>query len=682
MDGRLLTSVRLRNALFLGYDGKCAICKRPLPTGWHADHIVRFCESGRTNVHEMQPLCPPCHIAKTSKENQKMIDFDMTRYELSGWKLRTFQRQFLSALQAVARGAKNSKGITGYMTPSSGKSSLPMMAAQLVEIGFADSLCWVVPRSTLVEQGVAGFYHDPMNPVVKALAGQNKAPIIHPDDVERYNHRAYVTTYQAIAAAPEIHEHWFKSYRTILVLDELHHLADDDDAPAWTKAITPLVELSPFCLRMTGTIERHDGKRIPFVEYEERDVNGEKRLYALRDIEYTRQQALAECAKLEIKFHYCNGMAEYICLKDEKRKQVEISGAGKDERSAVLTTMLAKGEFVTQMLSECLDHFQHFRKETGYSEAKAILVFDRQADATTWGKWVRETYGLKTTVAISNDPKAQANIGHFKKPNNKGGVEVLCTVGMAYEGLDVRNATHLACLNKVRSAPWLEQCFDRPTRVAFKPDGCPLTPESQIAFVWVPDDPWMQEVVSKIQAEQEAGVKERDKRNAQQGGEGTASDSSDPSYVSLNSQLTDLRFGDTKGDFKIKDNVDESAWIKLCQAKYPALRFLQPRTLLEMRSQGAFKDIDQAYAENQGEQATPGWDHSDPYKATLESINILAKKVNHKLFRGPDGQPQWGTVERMIHEHFGIKTYGKRSQSIDTLKQIEQYLITLLSNAS
>lgn len=64
---RLLRGSRLRNALYLAADGRCAHCHDPLLPGWHADHIAPWSRTGRTNVHEMQALCGPCNVRKGAK---------------------------------------------------------------------------------------------------------------------------------------------------------------------------------------------------------------------------------------------------------------------------------------------------------------------------------------------------------------------------------------------------------------------------------------------------------------------------------------------------------------------------------------------------------------------------------------------------------------------------------------
>ncbi len=64
---RTLKSQRLRTVLYESAGGKCQICGIVLDANWHADHIVPWKISGRTNVHEMQALCSTCNLKKGDK---------------------------------------------------------------------------------------------------------------------------------------------------------------------------------------------------------------------------------------------------------------------------------------------------------------------------------------------------------------------------------------------------------------------------------------------------------------------------------------------------------------------------------------------------------------------------------------------------------------------------------------
>lgn len=65
---RALRSGRQRAMLWYAADGKCQSCGKALdPANWHADHIVPHVRTQRTNVHEMQALCPACNRAKGAR---------------------------------------------------------------------------------------------------------------------------------------------------------------------------------------------------------------------------------------------------------------------------------------------------------------------------------------------------------------------------------------------------------------------------------------------------------------------------------------------------------------------------------------------------------------------------------------------------------------------------------------
>jgi hypothetical protein len=65
-EPRSLRSKKLRAALLIYANGKCQICGCDLGKDWHADHIIPWCVTKRTNVHEMQALCPNCNLKKGS----------------------------------------------------------------------------------------------------------------------------------------------------------------------------------------------------------------------------------------------------------------------------------------------------------------------------------------------------------------------------------------------------------------------------------------------------------------------------------------------------------------------------------------------------------------------------------------------------------------------------------------
>ena len=50
---RFLRDPGLRAILYYNADGMCQKCNNPLPDDWHADHVIPWAATQRTNVFEM-----------------------------------------------------------------------------------------------------------------------------------------------------------------------------------------------------------------------------------------------------------------------------------------------------------------------------------------------------------------------------------------------------------------------------------------------------------------------------------------------------------------------------------------------------------------------------------------------------------------------------------------------------
>src|SRR5918997_5658196 len=137
--------------------------------------------------------------------------------------LRAHQQALAGLVAAMARGeATGVTDILAAVTPGGGKSLLPVIAAaRLIEANKVERICWVVPRDSLRLQAEEAF----ADPAWRAALGHSlsvRAADNEPDPSRGL--AGYVTTYQAIAAAPELHLSEIRRRRTLLVVDEVHHL--------------------------------------------------------------------------------------------------------------------------------------------------------------------------------------------------------------------------------------------------------------------------------------------------------------------------------------------------------------------------------------------------------------------------------------------------------------------------
>ena len=46
----------------------CPRCGKPLSCDFHADHVTAYSKGGRTNLYEMQALCPKCNLKKGDRD--------------------------------------------------------------------------------------------------------------------------------------------------------------------------------------------------------------------------------------------------------------------------------------------------------------------------------------------------------------------------------------------------------------------------------------------------------------------------------------------------------------------------------------------------------------------------------------------------------------------------------------
>ncbi len=236
-------------------------------------------------------------------------------------------------MHAVASGqASDVTDVLAAVTPGGGKSLLPVIAAgALLAAGIVDRVCWVVPRDSLRQQAEEAFA-DPAWRTTLGHAVCVRAADNAPDPCRGL--QGYVTTYQSIAAAPELHLAEFRRHRMLLVVDEVHHLpALSDMAPdpiadpaaaeiavGWSRALLPLLETARLRLLLSGTLQRADGRSILWLPYRSgpraktREVDLGAPGWAV--VGYSRAQALLERAVLPVVFGAVDGEASWL---DEAR---------------------------------------------------------------------------------------------------------------------------------------------------------------------------------------------------------------------------------------------------------------------------------------------------------------------------------------------------------------------------
>lgn len=456
---------------------------------------------------------------------------------LQGWKtqpratinvmeLRQHQSEFSRIIDNIIAGESVHKIIVNA-TPGSGKSILPILAGRLITSGLAEALAWIVPRKSLQSQGERGFvdicFREMLNHNLTIRQSTNEV-----NPCRGLN--GWISTYQALSM-DEKRLAWaeFSTKKYVLVLDEFHHISAADEAD-WLKALTPLVEKAEYLVMMTGTMSRGDGKPIAWLHYHNAG-NGltpsTESHDDVRYIHYDRLTALKEKAILPLQFTLSDGRVEWE--KNGQRKKGMLSERAFDAGQAIFTAL--NTEFAEKLLDNGVDHWQEYKKQ--HLGSKLLIVTSDFNHAKKVTARLKEQ-GLYAKIATSHDSsRCLKNLYEFKF----GRLDILVSIAIAYEGMSVKPITHIICLTRIRSAPWITQMVGRAVRV--DPHAGPY--ETQKAYIFAPDDFLFREVVEKIKSEQLAVVQETqegEREERESNGEGAAKE---PDVIPLGSILTGER---------------------------------------------------------------------------------------------------------------------------------------------
>jgi len=426
----------------------------------------------------------------------------ITRGEEGGTKmsLRKHQREFLMAIHRIIAGAPI-RDIYSHVTPGGGKSVLPIIAGKLITAGLVDKLMWIAPRLSLTDQAEREF----INPYFRDLLQHNITIRKSTNEINpcRGLH-GFSTTYNAAGIDEGLLRQEFQRYRYILIMDEFHHVQEDS---LWHQKIAPLFELAAFRIMMTGTLERGDQSRIAFTPYRE---NGKSVIPDLQNglntavIRYTRTDALAEKAIIPLTFHLSDGSAEWEDTRGRKVKVASMDKMDEADANKALYTAL-KTEYADDLLAQGIAHWQEHRKH--YTGAKCLIVTSNINEAK---RHMRNLSGMSARCAIATSEDSAAALKVINKMK-AGKIDVIVTVAMAYEGLSIPEISHIICLTRIRSVPWIEQMTARANRI----DQSAGSYDEQTGHIFAPADPLFKKVMKQIEKEQLPVMEFRNKTSRQ-----------------------------------------------------------------------------------------------------------------------------------------------------------------------
>jgi superfamily II DNA or RNA helicase len=411
---------------------------------------------------------------------------------MGGYLKRQHQKDFETVIDSIIDGSSIKK-ILCKVTPGGGKSALPIITGKLIGAGLVDKILWICPRMSLQSQGERNF----IDPFFREMFDHNlsiRQSTNEPDPCRGLD--GFITTYQAIAAdasqtirtvLPDV-----RKYRYAVILDEFHHV---DVGGEWSKALARIVAEARYLVLMTGTLERGDNRKISYIEYTTSKW-GSERPTMIGDHEtavilYERSAALEDHAILPLHFVFSDGKAAWENYQGREIHSDSFYEVLPKERSAALYAALST-EFAEQLLALALGNFIEYLELV--PSAKMLVVTAGITEARRHFKTLVENSYAAGLATSHETAEAIEQIDNFRL----GRINILVTIAMAYEGLDIPEISHTACLTHIRSKPWIEQMFARAVRINkfAGPWG------DQIAYIFSPDDMLMRAICEEIEREQ------------------------------------------------------------------------------------------------------------------------------------------------------------------------------------
>jgi superfamily II DNA or RNA helicase len=404
------------------------------------------------------------------------------------WEFLRHQQKLIEKCKEIVSGRTAIKRIISHVVPGHGKScSGPILASYLIPAK-VDRICWVVPRTSLQEQAETVFLDGDIR---NALKHSHKIRRATNDINPCRGYIGYTTTYQAIAQdSGDLNKDEFAKHRYGLILDEPQHLELDE---SWHRSIQPLYDQAAFVLMMSGELSRGNRKRVAFVNYKEcgpgrwtPDLTDTDDTFYIQS---TIEEALREQKIIATYFEELDGNVRFMDKEGDIQTET-IGGAGQGENFKLLWGAL-NTEYAFDLLNACYLAFRKHRRQN--PRAKMLVVAPDISSAEKYLKWFDGQVSVR--IATSEDtPSALKAIRAFKSFGSNS-VDVLVTVQMAYEGLDVPSITHVACLTYIRSKPWIYQMIARGWRMDYQ---SVLPWGQQRCTVYCPNDPLMKKCIDRI----------------------------------------------------------------------------------------------------------------------------------------------------------------------------------------
>ncbi|WP_236788347.1 DEAD/DEAH box helicase [Amycolatopsis sp. GM8] len=298
------------------------------------------------------------------------------------------------------------------------------------------------------------------------------------------DYQGVALTYAQVAAHPTLHRVRTENFKTLVILDEIHH---GGDAKSWGDAVREAFTPAVRRLSLTGTPFRSDDSRIPFITYEP-DADGSMRSKA--DHAYGYADALADGVVRPVVFLAYSGEASWRTNAGEEfTARLGEPLTAEQTARAWRTALDSGGEWIPAVLQAADTRLQQLRG-SGIPDAGGLVIATDQDSARAYAKTLARITGENPVIVLSDDPKATKRIGEFADSDDRW----LVAVRMVSEGVDVPRLAVGVYATSASTPLFFAQAIGRFVRARRK---------GETASVFLPSVPVLLELASELEAERD-----------------------------------------------------------------------------------------------------------------------------------------------------------------------------------
>jgi superfamily II DNA or RNA helicase len=337
--------------------------------------------------------------------------------ERAAWGTAPSLRAWQSAAMADYLG-RSPRDYLAVATPGAGKTTFALtVAAELLGRRIVDRIIVVAPTEHLklqwAEAGArAGI---PIDPAYSAGKGKTSKDYV-----------GIAVTYAGVAANPLAMRIRTDNYKTLVILDEVHHAGD---ALSWGEGVREAFQPATRRLALTGTPFRSDVNPIPFVTYAP-GADGIPR--SLADFTYGYEHALADHVVRPVLFLAYSGEMQWRTRAGDEVAARLGEPLTQDLNAQALRTALdPAGAWIPSVLAAADTRLTEVRRHV--PDAGGLVIATDQDSARAYAALLKQVSGEAPTVVLSDEKAASKKIATFTDSQARW----MVAVRMVSEGVDV-----------------------------------------------------------------------------------------------------------------------------------------------------------------------------------------------------------------------------------------------------